>query len=77
MGRNTHNAARTQNQRVYLTFLGGGAFGTLVPMNDVAALARAMTEALAGPRNEERQRARAAEFSAERAVEAYWQAMFP
>lgn len=57
--------------------LGGGAFGTLVPMNDVAALARGMTEALAGPRDEERQRARAAEFSAERAVEAYWQAMFP
>lgn len=57
--------------------LGRGEWGTLVPMNDEAALADAMAKALEAPRNEAGQRARAAEFSAGRAVDAYWQAMFP
>lgn len=57
--------------------LGRGEFGTLVPMNDEEALAAAMADALAAPRDQDRQRARAAEFSAKRAVDAYWQAMFP
>lgn len=57
--------------------LGRGEWGTLVPMNDEAALAAAMVRALEAPRDDARQRARAAEFSAARAVDAYWQAMFP
>lgn len=57
--------------------LGRGEWGTLVPMNDEAALAAAMAGAVAAPRDDARQRARAAEFSAKRAVDAYWQAMFP
>ncbi|WP_310535269.1 glycosyltransferase [Novosphingobium sp.] len=57
--------------------LGGGRWGTLVPMNDPAALAKAMADALEAPSKPILQRARAGQFSATRAVDAYWQAMFP
>lgn len=55
--------------------LGDGRWGRLVPVGDVAALAAAMADALAAPVDAGAQRARAAEFSVERAVEGYWQAM--
>lgn len=51
--------------------LGDGSFGTLVAKGDDAGLAAAMALALEAPRQDERQRARAAEFSVERAVAAY------
>jgi glycosyltransferase involved in cell wall biosynthesis len=57
--------------------LGGGRWGALVPCGDEAALAKAIGKALGHPADRDAQRARAAEFSAERAVDAYWQAMFP
>ncbi len=56
--------------------LGSGEWGTLVPRGDVPALAAAIQAALGSPNDPERQRARAAEFAAERAVEAYWQTLF-
>lgn len=56
--------------------LGGGLWGRLVPCGDEAALAKAIGAALDEPPDRDRQRTRAAEFSAERAVDAYWQAMF-
>ncbi len=56
--------------------LGHGRWGTLVPPGDPTALAVAMHEALAAPVDAAAQCARAAEFSVERAVEAYWSLMF-
>lgn len=55
--------------------LGNGRWGRLVPVGDAAGLAAAMAEALATPVDAAAQRARAAEFSVERAVDGYWQAM--
>lgn len=57
--------------------LGGGRWGTLVPMGDAAALTRAIDAALDAPRDPARQKARAEEFSLERALDGYWRALFP
>lgn len=57
--------------------LGQGRWGTLVPCRDPAALAEAMSHALDRPADPAVQRARAAEFSIDRAVDAYWRAIFP
>lgn len=51
--------------------LGGGEFGALVPSEDSAALAAAMSAALDHPPPRERQRVRAAQFSADAAMAAY------
>jgi len=51
--------------------LGGGAYGPLTPVGDVEALRGAMIERLAAPRDAERLKARAAEFSAARTVSRY------
>jgi glycosyltransferase involved in cell wall biosynthesis len=51
--------------------LDGGRCGTLVPVGDADAMAAAMLGALDAPREPERQRARAADFSVARAVDAY------
>ena len=56
--------------------LGSGQWGALVPRGDVPALAAAIQVALASPNDPAQQRARAAEFAAEHAVEAYWQTLF-
>ncbi len=56
--------------------LGGGTWGTLVPTGDVAALTAAMRTALANPADPAKQVARANDFSPERAVDAYWWALF-
>jgi glycosyltransferase involved in cell wall biosynthesis len=55
--------------------LGDGRWGKLVPVGDAAKLASAMAEALAAPVDAAVQRARAAEFSVERAIDGYWQAL--
>lgn len=55
--------------------LGSGAFGYLVPVGDVAALARAMARALAEPVDPARARARAADFAIE-AVARRYEALF-
>lgn len=55
--------------------LGEGRWGRLVPVGDAAALAAGMAEALAAPVDVAALRARAAEFSVERAVDGYWRAM--
>jgi glycosyltransferase involved in cell wall biosynthesis len=55
--------------------LGNGRWGRLVPVGDAASLAAAMAEALAEPVDVEAQKARAADFSVERAVDGYWQLM--
>ena len=51
--------------------LGGGRFGTLVPMGDAQGLAQAMQAMLARPADPARQKARAADFSSDKAVDAY------
>jgi glycosyltransferase involved in cell wall biosynthesis len=51
--------------------LGGGEFGALVPPDNAAALAAAIATALDHPPPRERQRGRAAQFSADAAMEAY------
>lgn len=51
--------------------LGYGKWGRLVAPGDVEGLSKAMAAALAEPVDVEKQRARAAEFSVERAVAAY------
>lgn len=56
--------------------LAGGAFGTLVPCGNAPALAAAMLATLKQPRDPERLRIRAAEFSPEVARDAYLQALF-
>jgi len=56
--------------------LGNGRWGRLVPVGDAAALAGAIDACLATPLDPAVQRARAAEFSVERAVDGYWRAMF-
>jgi glycosyltransferase involved in cell wall biosynthesis len=49
----------------------GGGYGALVPVGDPRALAAAILDALRQPRDEERLRARAAEFSIEACVARY------
>ena len=51
--------------------LADGAFGSLVPVGDDAALARAVLEALDAPPDPAPLRERASEFSVERAADAY------
>jgi glycosyltransferase involved in cell wall biosynthesis len=53
--------------------LGDGTYGRLVPVGDVEAFGDALAATLSEPRDPERQRQRAAEFSVERAVERYVQ----
>lgn len=55
--------------------LGQGKWGTLVPCRDVEALTKAMRESLLRPADPEAQKLRAAGFSIERSVDAYWHAM--
>jgi glycosyltransferase involved in cell wall biosynthesis len=51
--------------------LAGGMYGPLVPVGDAAALAEAILRVLAAPPDRVRLRARAAQFSVERAVDRY------
>lgn len=53
--------------------LGGGKFGTLVPVNDVDALAAAMRAALQRPCDRAALRKRAADFSVGKAADSYLQ----
>ena len=55
--------------------LGNGKWGVLVTPGDIAALAHAIAAALSKPVDSARQRARALEFSVERALNAYARAM--
>jgi glycosyltransferase involved in cell wall biosynthesis len=57
--------------------LAGGEYGTLVPVGDAEALSRAVEEALARPRDPERLRSRARDFSPEKAAKAYLDLLFP
>jgi glycosyltransferase involved in cell wall biosynthesis len=57
--------------------LENGRYGALVPSGDDAALARAMAASLRTPPDRAALRARAADFSVERAVEAYLQLLAP
>jgi glycosyltransferase involved in cell wall biosynthesis len=54
-----------------------GSFGKLVPVGDIAALARAIEQVLDDPPATDRLRARAALFSVERAVDSYAKLLFP
>lgn len=56
--------------------LEGERWGQLVPVGDEVALTAAMAGALDAPCDAAAQHARAAEFSVERAVAAYWRLMF-
>jgi glycosyltransferase involved in cell wall biosynthesis len=51
--------------------LAGGRFGELVPVGDVDAVAAALARTLDAPPDRDRLRARGAEFTAERAADAY------
>ncbi|MGH6785614.1 MAG: glycosyltransferase [Novosphingobium sp.] len=53
-----------------------GRLGRLVPVDDDAALSRAMGEALDTPSEPASLRQRAADFSVDRAVDGYWRMMF-
>ena len=55
--------------------LADGEFGTLVPVGDVGALARAIGDTLRAPRDGARLRRRADEFTLDRAVDNYLQAL--
>lgn len=55
--------------------LEGGRWGTLVPCGDAPALSEAMRAALAQPADRANQQARARQFGAEPAIDAYWRAM--
>ncbi|MGE0449178.1 MAG: glycosyltransferase [Vicinamibacterales bacterium] len=54
-----------------------GAWGLLVPVGDPGALASAILQSMDEPPQSERLRARAAEFSADRAVDRYLQVLLP
>ncbi len=51
--------------------LDGGRFGPLVPVGDPTALAKAILDTLDAPRDPEKLRQRASEFSVERAIDRY------
>lgn len=55
--------------------LAGGKYGRLVPVDDVAALAHAMQQAIDQPINPDELRQRAENFSLEQAVEEYMKVM--
>lgn len=57
--------------------LADGAYGTLVPVGDAAALAEAMRQALGQTHDAERLRARAREFSVDKAADAYLDLLLP
>lgn len=57
--------------------LGGGQYGTLVPVGDRAALGQAMTTALATEHDTQTLRCRAADFAPEVAARAYARLLFP
>ena len=54
-----------------------GEYGTLVPVDDANALAKAMTEALMNPPNPEFLEERATDFSLEKIGQQYLEVMFP
>lgn len=54
-----------------------GKYGTLVPVGDANALAKAMTEALMNPPNPEFLKQRASDFSVEKIAQQYLDVMFP
>jgi glycosyltransferase involved in cell wall biosynthesis len=56
--------------------LGDGRWGSLVPTGDATALTAALQSALERPLDQHAQMARADEFNLERAVDAYWHALF-
>src|SRR4051812_16776517 len=56
--------------------LDGGRYGPLVPVGDDVALAAAMERVLAAPSDSALLRARAAEFTVERATDGYLNALF-
>jgi glycosyltransferase involved in cell wall biosynthesis len=55
--------------------LDGGRFGALVPVGDPEALATALAATLDGPKDRDRLRRRAEEFTVERAADAYLQTL--
>lgn len=57
--------------------LADGTFGTLVPVGDAEALARAVEEALVRPHDPDTLRARARDFAPEKAAKAYLDVLFP
>jgi glycosyltransferase involved in cell wall biosynthesis len=57
--------------------LGGGKFGTLVPVGDAASLAAAISGALRTTPNADLLRARARDFAPEKAAKAYLELLFP
>ena len=57
--------------------LEGGRYGPLVPIGDVPALAAAMESVLADPPDKALLRQRAQDFTADRAVDSYLEALFP
>jgi glycosyltransferase involved in cell wall biosynthesis len=57
--------------------LSDGEFGLLVPVGDAAALAAAMAESLAAPHDSDALKARAQDFSIEKAVDQYEAILFP
>lgn len=57
--------------------LRGGQFGSLVPVGDVAALASAMAESLAATHDTVALKARAQDFSIDKAVDQYLELLFP
>lgn len=54
-----------------------GKYGTLVPVGDVGALARAMDEALSGNHDREQLKRRARDFSVDKAADAYLDLLLP
>eukprot|EP01037_Dinobryon_pediforme_P016824 gene16824-17005_t len=57
--------------------LADGEFGTLVPVGDAAALAKGIIAALSVEHDKDRLRARAQDFSIDKAVDQYEKLMFP
>ena len=60
-----------------LRILDQGLYGRLVPVGDSEALAAAILATLDEPPDRERLRVRGAEFTVERAVDAYLDLLFP
>ena len=57
--------------------LKNGQFGTLVPVNDVSALAKAMNASLSAHHNVEALKRRAADFNPKHAAERYLEILLP